>query len=461
MSGSDLVLGSIHDIPYEITSEIFLHCLPDSEFVAPNPKKAPLLVSQISKRMRAVALSTPALWCSLLVDLGFFRGISPGDHDNPGKLELFRIWLSRACTLPLTVKVYDSRGDYQGSGGFTAADSMIQMLLGLAKQWRSITLSIHPDNLFTVLSCAEDLPMLRNLTIGRRGYSRRRPSMRASLPQHLTRAPKLRQVHLHYIPSATVPLPWRQLTTFSGEGYAIPECLLVLRDAPNLLCCTFTIKETAAPLHIVSAARLRSLTLNDEIGTYATGPMDVLGFLTLPSLRHLSINYRNRRTTIFSLDTAPFLTLVARSSFDHLRKLTLRLWPASEEAIIQCLHVVPTVNELKLEIAPGIGPTDRIFRRLTGTADFLPRLEQVYFREHGDSFIVVDEGERTPAVFLAMLEARWAPQDGMAQLRSLHFEYRWGNAVDDAFGAEVRADPRWGRLRDEGMELFVYATDEG
>ncbi|KAJ7436211.1 hypothetical protein FB451DRAFT_1571133 [Mycena latifolia] len=454
----------IHDIPYEITSEIFLHCLPGAEFVAPNLMMAPLILCQISRRLRAVALSTPSLWCSLLVDLAFLRGT--GDHDDPGNVELFRVWLSRACTLPLTVKLYDSRNiSYQSSVDFTAAHSMIQLLLGHAKQWRNITLGLNSAHLLTILSGAEELPVLRKLAIGPPRYSRRAPLVGFSPPQHLILAPKLCQVHFLrcYLPPALLPLPWRQLTTFSAEGYGIPECLQVLRDAPNLLCCTFTLSEdqfieTATLLPPSSAACLRSLTLNYRSG--ATDPMTVLGFLTLPSLHHLSVNYQEEENTSAGpgMDIAPFLSLAARSSFHHLQKLSLRLWPASEETIIQCLHAVPAVVKLKLEMPPGIGPTDALFQRLTGAADFLPRLEHLYVRELGYAFI--ETGERTPAVFLDMLEARWAPLGGMAQLQSLHFEHWWGSEADDAFDTEVRGDPRWDKLRGEGMELFVYIADE-
>ncbi|KAJ6531126.1 hypothetical protein B0H19DRAFT_967132, partial [Mycena capillaripes] len=49
-------------LPPELTSEIFLFCLPDSEFNVPNSTTAPLLLCQIFRRWRDIALATPGLW---------------------------------------------------------------------------------------------------------------------------------------------------------------------------------------------------------------------------------------------------------------------------------------------------------------------------------------------------------------------------------------------------------------
>ncbi|KAJ6537995.1 hypothetical protein B0H19DRAFT_877467, partial [Mycena capillaripes] len=49
-------------LPFDITSRIFLHCLPSHGRVAPSPSKAPLLLAQICHHWREVALSTCGLW---------------------------------------------------------------------------------------------------------------------------------------------------------------------------------------------------------------------------------------------------------------------------------------------------------------------------------------------------------------------------------------------------------------
>ncbi|KAJ7855416.1 hypothetical protein B0H13DRAFT_1641933, partial [Mycena leptocephala] len=49
-------------LPPEITSRIFLECLPGHGRVIPSPDAAPLLLSQICRHWRDVALSTCGLW---------------------------------------------------------------------------------------------------------------------------------------------------------------------------------------------------------------------------------------------------------------------------------------------------------------------------------------------------------------------------------------------------------------
>ncbi|KAJ6630351.1 hypothetical protein B0H10DRAFT_1649973, partial [Mycena sp. CBHHK59/15] len=50
-------------LPLEITSEIFSHCLPPNILmVEPSTSAAPLLLTEICRTWRTIALSTPGLW---------------------------------------------------------------------------------------------------------------------------------------------------------------------------------------------------------------------------------------------------------------------------------------------------------------------------------------------------------------------------------------------------------------
>ncbi|KAJ7029790.1 hypothetical protein C8F04DRAFT_887620, partial [Mycena alexandri] len=54
-------------LPTEITSSIFLQCLPIQERVEPPPSRAPLLLTQVCHHWRQVALVTCRLWSSLYI----------------------------------------------------------------------------------------------------------------------------------------------------------------------------------------------------------------------------------------------------------------------------------------------------------------------------------------------------------------------------------------------------------
>ncbi|KAJ7639573.1 hypothetical protein FB45DRAFT_705224, partial [Roridomyces roridus] len=52
-------------LPKEITTDIFLRCLPDTVGTHPNDRRFPLLPLYVCRAWRDVALSTPTLWVSL------------------------------------------------------------------------------------------------------------------------------------------------------------------------------------------------------------------------------------------------------------------------------------------------------------------------------------------------------------------------------------------------------------
>ncbi|KAJ7457320.1 hypothetical protein FB451DRAFT_1008992, partial [Mycena latifolia] len=53
-------------LPVELSSEIFIQCLPSRP--APNAGDAPLLLLSICKAWTDIALSTPALWTAIHAD---------------------------------------------------------------------------------------------------------------------------------------------------------------------------------------------------------------------------------------------------------------------------------------------------------------------------------------------------------------------------------------------------------
>ncbi|KAJ6466436.1 hypothetical protein C8R45DRAFT_839249 [Mycena sanguinolenta] len=56
-------------LPAEITSEIFVYCLPtsysDHDVNTANPSQAPMLLLHICRNWRDIAISTPALWAKM------------------------------------------------------------------------------------------------------------------------------------------------------------------------------------------------------------------------------------------------------------------------------------------------------------------------------------------------------------------------------------------------------------
>ncbi|KAJ6496257.1 hypothetical protein C8R45DRAFT_823327, partial [Mycena sanguinolenta] len=93
------VVYPVSTLPPDITSYIFLHCLPTHGRVTPSPAAAPLLLAQICRHWRQIALSTCRLWSSLYID--------PGDGTKRIVEDRVRMlletWFSRAKGTPLSL----------------------------------------------------------------------------------------------------------------------------------------------------------------------------------------------------------------------------------------------------------------------------------------------------------------------------------------------------------------------
>ncbi|KAJ6504582.1 hypothetical protein C8R47DRAFT_151596 [Mycena vitilis] len=68
----------ILSLPVEITSQIFVHCLPDSARDV-SPLDAPLVLGRVCSVWRNIALSTPQLWTSwsLSIDGDYSSSLFP------------------------------------------------------------------------------------------------------------------------------------------------------------------------------------------------------------------------------------------------------------------------------------------------------------------------------------------------------------------------------------------------
>ncbi|KAJ7462144.1 hypothetical protein FB451DRAFT_958239, partial [Mycena latifolia] len=85
-------------LPPEITSEIFIYCLPTSQMARErntvNPHEAPMLLSHVCRAWREIALGTPALWTTMELEIMAMR-------DLQWKTEISKMWLDRAGALAL------------------------------------------------------------------------------------------------------------------------------------------------------------------------------------------------------------------------------------------------------------------------------------------------------------------------------------------------------------------------
>ncbi|KAJ7277210.1 hypothetical protein C8J57DRAFT_1713663 [Mycena rebaudengoi] len=259
-------------LPPEITAEIFVQSLP-SHAVRPHPSRSPLILLRICRTWRILALSTPALWTSLHLEVN-------GDHralSAPGKLETFvETWFHRARTLPRSF-------GFVGFGFVGLVDNADNHTLNtiIDKQAPYLReISVYIDSGFLLNLRGETVfPLLHHLELSYAGWIRGPPRDAFLL------APRLQSLSLCYVTPAALTLPWEQLTTFSAQNLGVEECLSVLRMAPCLrefhYYGEYETQTTPAPPF--SHPGLISLYLS---GRRTRG---IIPFLTLPNLERLHL----------------------------------------------------------------------------------------------------------------------------------------------------------------------------
>ncbi|KAJ7498515.1 hypothetical protein FB451DRAFT_1425962 [Mycena latifolia] len=323
----DSVIYPVLTLPPEITSEIFLHCLPAKRHCdAVNTTEAPLLLMHVCRAWRQIAVSTPALWRTLDIDATGLEACFS---------EVIQVWLKRAGRCPLSVKIKGPLSKIDKFSGF------LNTFRRYAGGMRSLELDISDAQDISRMDTRPlNFPLLIDLSI------------RASVimaPARTHRAVRL--LVLSGAPPPFVSLPWQQLTKFTGEFYRVAECLEALRLMPNLVECRFAVYDSNSSDH-VSHPKLESLTLFTS-KAYLTNARStrLLEFLTLPGLRALYIQdtrgFDEAVLDEFLTRSAPPLrTLIIRphelrrattiqdSSFQTISGLThLEIWYPSEDFV--------------------------------------------------------------------------------------------------------------------------------
>ncbi|KAJ7512414.1 hypothetical protein B0H11DRAFT_481017 [Mycena galericulata] len=316
-------------LPLEISSEIFLQCLP--RYMPPSAHLAPMLLLNICNAWSEIAKSTPALWAAITVVFPRARGFQ----------ELLEIWLQRARFQPLSIF-------------FTNAfdDNIADIVWRHGQQVKHLTIccdererleepeldegeDFEESEHFNILRCWSPpgpLPLLETLTL-----------------YHVTHD----DAHGH--------------ARYYWEG---PQLLTLLRLAPNLIECTFDGVQGVNGLHDVREMQvlptLRRLTFarNEH---YIHSEDDILKYLTIPSLDALFLS-------MHLVSGGDLLSFFTRSS-PPLRELVVDLVSREENftRLDECLRLVPTLTHLDLW-CPSRRAMDEMFATLAQSPSLLPNL---------------------------------------------------------------------------------------
>ncbi|KAJ7641211.1 hypothetical protein FB45DRAFT_1124778 [Roridomyces roridus] len=239
-------------LPNEITSEIFLHCLP--RYPDCLPLDEPTSLTHICHKWRAIALATPKLW----------RGLAIDEANNRGGV--VQTWLDRSGSCPLSISL-ECVTPTAGS----LSETLIAMLL-YRERWQHVQLQLRAEEVALIEG---PMPLLESLCLTIDKWYYTHPVTSAA------GFPRLRSVTLDDADHGNW-LPLSQLTTLTLNDVHQTNYLPLLRDAVNLvhlylIQCT----RLGSTSNDITLVRLETLVMLDCLGE------QTLDLLTLPALRGL------------------------------------------------------------------------------------------------------------------------------------------------------------------------------
>ncbi|KAG2132905.1 uncharacterized protein EDB93DRAFT_1340017 [Suillus bovinus] len=266
------LVSTLWRLPAEILSQIFKHCLPETNLLlSPSTLKAPLLLTGICRRWREVAVGMPELWCRLYVEVD--------DRHWEQAAFCYDSWLKRSRGRPLSLAL----GRHQS----TRLRSFLQPYTSQITSLRIFAHSFRgewPEISVTDFSALQELAILGMTNANSPTFAQsvlRLPSTMRSL-KFVDMRPFFDIDHL----SSLSPV-WAHLTDVQIAVCHANAVLHLLRLCPNLSSLTLRVAfEQKDPLTSFTHTKLQYLRiLHDALLTRHLS--ELFNALSLPNLRAL------------------------------------------------------------------------------------------------------------------------------------------------------------------------------
>ncbi|KAF7337312.1 F-box domain-containing protein [Mycena sanguinolenta] len=318
-----VVVYPVLSLPPEITSRIFVECLPGDD-VSPLPAHAPLLLTLVCRRWKDIALSTCQLWSSLRIESFLCEELLV----PRGTSLRMQTWFSRARERPLSLIIRNAYG--------VKARDLEPLDIS------SIVHTLFPD--LDLKDVLENAPLITKLrcSLG----SREILDFRGPTSNTLT--------ILHIFSHDLSPL----------------EFISILRNFPSLSDLACSVQPGGNDHHTPSTfpniSILRLYSDSDEIP-----PIHVLELLTLPNLGSLQCR--------LPLNAGVILPLLSRSAC-VLREFKCEFHQEDSTNISEILGILPSVETLDIFIAEIDNILWAIDPQNKGSKLILPRLRHLKIR---------------------------------------------------------------------------------
>ncbi|KAJ7121956.1 hypothetical protein C8R43DRAFT_1241294 [Mycena crocata] len=431
-------------LPHDIVQEIFLACLPTDVNANICPQNAPQVLCRICSAWRAVALSTPRLWASLLLPVEFIL-------DDEQRRAAVSRWMKRSGACPISLSIVASPASWQTRvPGPRPNDiaSVMDSLVDSAARWRQVELARFPSEAGLQALTEVSTPILEDLKVGCHRLDN-------PLRWNMFESPRLRNLAL----SASIglgafildmPVGWANLTNLllectgsSSQGMSPFTVLSLLKRCPNLVSFRFSMSDVGEVLPLegpVVLPLLHTFAILAPCNVLTQNIGDLMAQLVMPELRNL---YMPRRYPRRPHHQTSFLAPLATRS-PLLKTLTIDMGCFTESVLIESLQALSSLTRLVVTDSPtGMSAdTEQLLVALTPTCPLLtpkqsiacPVLEDLSI--HGCRILSDD-------LLLSFIQQRTDLCE--ARLRRLAIEYEGSKPGVDLVP-----------FRERGLEVLLY-----
>ncbi|KAE9406726.1 hypothetical protein BT96DRAFT_971733 [Gymnopus androsaceus JB14] len=351
-------LLGIRKLPPELLSEIFIHCtepIPtvdnrsEAYYAYPDFSDAPYTLCQVSRQWRAVALSTPALWSSIVL-----HHHRPSSQTDFVPLTKFCLERSRVSPLYITLKAsgyYTSTGDYKTKEIISGVCGTLSELMSQISRWEYLDFDVQCSSNGIQASPFPPIPPtgVPNLqTMCFRDQSVLSPASEVAIwaVELLKASPNLQDISFNALVPGLEGSSWMFLRSFEAtRGMLLKDLFVVFMNCPALQTCDVSLDMVAEdPFdpsfdEELTLQHLHTLSLKYLEEGEVTA---VLQRLKLPALRKLALDGLSDDTS-YEWPDELFTSFLSRSKC-KLEALSMTDLPYLEEQFISYLRH-PTIHD--------------------------------------------------------------------------------------------------------------------
>ncbi|KJA15917.1 hypothetical protein HYPSUDRAFT_47978 [Hypholoma sublateritium FD-334 SS-4] len=386
-------LTPFRQLPEDVVRAIFVACLETRWNPTMANTEAPVLLTQISRATRMIALTTPELWASIHIPIIVCVRTEVMDIAKSimtARAEGVKEWLlRRSGNLPLHISVYESR-EYGPTTRSLDSDSgvidvLIDVLVACSSRWKTVHFLCRPTFLSHISPLnRSDVPLLQSLTMST--FVNLEEEDNLWINSDILKAPMLQTFRQTGAGEASLyPVNWPNLThlccteinsdNMDGLAHVLHQAIALVRLD------LFVTGSEPPSLGSISLPYLTTLVVTEYSAHLHELGEGIFGSIHAPSLDIISYN-----TKIYNIARSPGLIACLKRS-SNIRELSIGR-PSSLDILIEYLSHCPSLLTLHIPAPdhifdpPLLNPSNStIFNALTkdDPAQCLcPQLE--YFR---------------------------------------------------------------------------------